>query len=557
MWSTIRHLMRYDARALKTPLLVWAAVLALQLAIVAVGPLVFGEVDRSGRVVVDWGQGGTVLRLAMTVILAALLLQRDTPVGTSAFWLTRPIAGRAMWSAKLLSLAGWCAALPAVLGGLLFVWLGVSAVAAMRVAGQMFVEQAIFVAFAVAIASLTATLAHFVLAAMGGMVVVWMLTPALRTLRGVVPAITVPYPDAILHAWIGSVLFAAVAISAHQYLTRRHARGWMVAVACLMLAQGTLVVVRNAPAQDASMRRGPSYTPPADVVVRLSEQAVDEPIFLQRDIERPTPGRALSAGVWVDGPQDAIVYEPVGVVRSEAVTAAEPVTVVRWTDDKRRGPWWTARVAVNGDQPYRSLKAALGVDRLGLSRSASVPMLQVYVGMWPMEAYRAFAAKGGGTLRAEVAVRAYRYRVAGTLPLRAGASYAADDHRFAIVGVERTMRGLVVDAREAFAGAQPADTERTRIIRYILRNRSRREAVCFVNELVERTFLTVGFGSGPDRPGSGLRRLEFDSRLALGDGIAFTDEWVAGAELAVLEPEELGTFTQAASTRVPAAGVAR
>ena len=104
MLTTIRHLMWHDARALRVPLLVWAGIIALQIGVVAIGPSFVG----SGpvRADVNMGQGLIVMRLAMTVILTALLIQRDTAVGTAAFWLTRPIRPTeprtplAKWSAK-------------------------------------------------------------------------------------------------------------------------------------------------------------------------------------------------------------------------------------------------------------------------------------------------------------------------------------------------------------------------------------------------------------------------------------------------------------------------
>ena len=125
MRTTIRHLVWHDARALRVPLAVWAGILALQVGVVAVGPMFVGSgVDRTD---VNAGQGAIVMRLAMTVILTALIIQRDTAVGTTAFWLTRPIPPIAMWAAKLPRSSAGASLLPAVLAWALFVGLGLSA----------------------------------------------------------------------------------------------------------------------------------------------------------------------------------------------------------------------------------------------------------------------------------------------------------------------------------------------------------------------------------------------------------------------------------------------
>jgi hypothetical protein len=125
MWTMIRHLVWHDTRSLRVTLMVWVGILAVQVGVVAVGPVFVGS--GNDRVDLNVSQGVIVMRFAMTVILTALIIQRDTAVGTTAFWLTRPIRPAAMWAAKLSAIIGWCLLLPTVLVWGLFVGLGLGA----------------------------------------------------------------------------------------------------------------------------------------------------------------------------------------------------------------------------------------------------------------------------------------------------------------------------------------------------------------------------------------------------------------------------------------------
>jgi len=553
MWKTIRHLVWHDARALRVTLMVWVGTLALQIGVVAVGPTFVGS--GNDRADLNVSQGVIVIRLAMTVILTALIFQRDTTVGTTAFWLTRPIPRATMWTAKVTGLAVWCLLLPAILAWALFVALGLSPGNAWRAAAQLLVEQTLLVAYAGMAASLTATLAHFVVAGLAGFTAVYFLTLWARAWRDALPTVTLPGPDAIFFTWAGSVIAGAVAVSAIQYITRRRFVAWTLAVACLILAQGSLVFFRNTPPFDPALWSSRTYTPPADAEVRLGDNVGDEPVSIRGSTGQLAPGRALSANVYAVSSSDTDALEPVAVQSSVATTTGQLATTIQWSESQRRGTWWVSRPAGLDDQPYRSMRAALGVDTLWLPDSASVPVFQVYLAEWPVEAYHVFAEKGGGILRAEVVVKAYRYRVGGTMPLREGASDALPDRRLRITSIARTPRGIVVTVRTAFVSPFDVNVSRQGAVQYVLRNQTRREALFFTDQQASNTFLTLGttqFG-----PGTGLRRFEFDSQLPSNGKIALTNDWIKGAELVVLVPQYLGMFTRSAEVPVLTAGAVK
>jgi hypothetical protein len=124
-----------------------------------------------------------------------------------------------------------------------------------------------------------------------------------------------------------------------------------------------------------------------------------------------------------------------------------------------------------------------------------------------------------------------------------------------ISSVERTTRGAVVTVRAAFVSAIETNVARPGALHYVLRNRARREAVFFTDQQTSNILLTMGVGRS--NPGTGLRRLEFDSQRPTQGRVALTNAWLDGAEVVVLAPEDLGTFMRSADVWVQMTGVAK
>ena len=98
------HIVKKDLRALKWPLLVWLLLIVAKLGVgVAVltsdgteGVLWFMKMDILAKVLAgfEW----------VSFVLTAALIQEDMLVGTTAFWMTRPISGGRLLCAKVLSI---------------------------------------------------------------------------------------------------------------------------------------------------------------------------------------------------------------------------------------------------------------------------------------------------------------------------------------------------------------------------------------------------------------------------------------------------------------------
>jgi len=96
------HIVKKDLRALKWPLLLWIALIVAKL---GVGVVLLNADGTEG---LDWFNKMSGLAQVLSAIefvsfvLTAAIIQQDLLVGTTAFWMTRPISGARLLRAKLI-----------------------------------------------------------------------------------------------------------------------------------------------------------------------------------------------------------------------------------------------------------------------------------------------------------------------------------------------------------------------------------------------------------------------------------------------------------------------
>ena len=98
------HIVKKDLCALKWPLLVWLLVITAKLGIGVVLLNAAGDPDPEWFVKMDALSKGLTAFEFISVLLTAAVIQQDLLVGTTAFWVTRPISGARLLQAKLLGL---------------------------------------------------------------------------------------------------------------------------------------------------------------------------------------------------------------------------------------------------------------------------------------------------------------------------------------------------------------------------------------------------------------------------------------------------------------------
>lgn len=99
------HIVKKDLRALRWPLLFWGGLIAAKLAIGVVMLTTDGAGDVAWIKLLDGLAKSLAALEGLGVVLVAALIHEDKLVGSSAFWVTRPIAGARLLAAKLLGLA--------------------------------------------------------------------------------------------------------------------------------------------------------------------------------------------------------------------------------------------------------------------------------------------------------------------------------------------------------------------------------------------------------------------------------------------------------------------
>jgi len=407
----IGHLVAYDLRALRLPLVVWGLVLAVQAVLLLIGPANMGIDPRLSRGIA-YDYGVLVVRLALTAILVALVVQRDALVGTTVFWRTRPIPRHRLFASKICAAFLLVVLVPWLLMFGVLVGLGVPLAAAARGATSVATEQALVATFALAAAVLTANLAHFVIAAFASLTLVMALGAVLPVLSIRGSYVTVRWTSEVFTI---TALVGAVVVVAHQYLTLRTRRSAALMAVALALATVGGAMWRPVRVEATAGPVDPSLLRAETVVVRLEE--------LGWSSHRPIRNRVLEQE-WVlagvlrpSGEPDGILLMPDAVDVSLSYAGG---TVVDQRFDISGGGGQSTTRATSRDQPYRSVWAALGdVDLVLRPNSAEMRSL-VGLATVPDDVARGLAGSNG-IIDATVRLRAFRYVVTA----RTGVSDAA------------------------------------------------------------------------------------------------------------------------------------
>ena len=560
MLKQIRHLVGYDVRALRPPLMIWGLILAVQAALLVAGPARLGiDMRLTGSVGYDYGV--LMIRLALTAVLVALVVQRDALVGTTAFWRTRPIPRQGLLASKATTVLLLVVAAPWLVTFIVLLALGLPLPAAVRGAFAVAVEQAFVATLALGLAALTANLAHFVIGGFAGVTLVVIFLALLRAVafrRGLV-YVAAGWASGVFTA---GVVAAAVAATVHQFLSLRTGRSATVIAGGLVLAAAggglwqPLDADRDARAVDSSVLA------PGSVSVRLSE--------VRWQSRRPFrngaihPERVLTAILTPTGEPDAILLT---VDSLDVSLSCGGRTVTGRSYRVPGGSVWSAgRAAQPSDQPYRSIRAALGDTELVLPRAVAS---QVLVGLGTLPEDEASRLTGlDCVLEGTVGFRAFRFVVTARTALAVDNSLTTTAQHSTITtigpvvrvlplveavperpGVDITLRSTVVGPTPWIGRPLPPTGF------FLLRNEARRQAVFLTPWGQSRFTPVLGLVSmNVSDVWTGSQRLEFDA-IQSEAPFAFDEEWLRGAELLLVEPEFLGVVTRPLRVEgVPAPG---
>ena len=545
--STIRHLVWHDIRALRLPLAAWALVLLGQAFIMAIGP---GLVDPEVSGGLPFALVGVLAgaRLAFTILLTVLFVHRDSPVGTTAFWLTRPISPITLAASKLCSTALLLVLLPAIVGWILFAALGLPAVDLRDGILQLVLEQGMIVSLAAMGAAITATIPQFAVVAVAVVLLIISLTSGIRPYVEGLPWMRIPFTQAPLVAWVSVTVLGTIGVIAYQVSRRRAVRAAVAVTGVLVIGVLSALTVRASVdlSSLAPLRAG--VLDPGSVMLGVDPAAVRAESASTIDRRgRQTRYRHANAILRISGTPPAIVLQPWSI---ESTWQPEGVPPIRW--QRRSAAGYLTSVTREGEddeQPHRSIAIGLGdVELLRSTRREATAFRTTLLNLREEEASRLNSAQG--PLDAAVTLRAWRYRVVDAAALAVGSTVSARQGRLTVQAITRTREGVQVDVRrvflqrferalEEFFGSGIGSSEHV-----LLRNQSRKQAILVAGEESKQLNYSMMSGISSMLLGTGIRRLRFVIPFADEDRVRLDDEWLKGAELVVMRPEDLGVFTR-------------
>jgi hypothetical protein len=444
------------------------------------------------------------------VAMAVVLVQEDPPVGTTAFWLTRPLSGSSLLLSKILVAVVAFVLLPIVFSLFAILSLGLSPSAALRLVPGMLVQQAVVLLPVLALAVITPNLAQFVTAALLAVLAFCVVVLGIRVMapRGSLRASEM----VVASRSVISVAFPIVAgaiVLVHQYLTRKTPRSIALTAVSVPLL-GAMVL-----AWPWSI-----VSPPDKVIAPLRLEKAEMEIL-------PTTSARTGGTIPARGTLRFLGLPPdVVVVASGPGTAGDYAVGIRSAEVLALVERLTNARVMNPDEIVRSspvsdlvLRPVPREPRPGEGGSGSPPIT----------APRYTATVQGW---------AYRYWIGATPAQRVGEAYLVGARRGRVARVERSPGAFTVTIDEVGVVSELPGRPL-----WILHNRARNEVIAGASSVMNAENalailptagrlatrrLQVEFGTG--------RYVRFDTPV--------DDAWLAGARLMLITDRYLGEFTK-------------
>lgn len=536
MW----HLVRSDVRSQRIPLALFSIVLSAEVGLVAMG--------RFPGLNANYFPLMPLVRLVVSSLITALIVQRDSLVGTTAFWRTRPIGGRGLLVGKTAAVSAALVAMPALVLGAAWWSTGFRVADAAIVSATIALEQATVVLLTMMAAVVTPSLIQLVVAGVAG-------TTAVTVLNSILlPAIVTHWPflgdapNGPTPVWYLGLLFVCgVPAIAHQYLTLREWRTAALVGSALLVATGG---ARLFPAPADDYPRTPvnrSLIDPANVEIQVVPGSTTR-YEQSRNIRGVTTPYAYYDGVLSARGNPSSTTLRLNRLESRLLLSGETLTT-------ERRMWWRTLADTLGGRTWvvaylTSLQAALGTSRLQVGEKVGTPLGRDAVALaWIPASTEARQRSSRAVLTARAEIDALRFIVSASVPVRTGAV------------LQTRGLGLVIDA--VSPGSETPMTVRISDLdvlspvifgrngAFVLRNARRHEAL----------LLFYGRQLGGLRGTTGIARTGI-SRMAVslklppvgsayrGDETPPDAAWLADAELLLLTAESVGTFTREFQTEI-------
>lgn len=467
--------------------------IAVYLAVVLVRALLIGSgIDaavRDANALTALGLAYQVLcglHVALIVTLTVQIVHGDRLVGTTAFWLTRPIARGALLASKLGSALLLLVAVPIAADMLVVARYGLGWPEALgAVADGALLRMGVVLAV-MALAAVTNDLAVFVVTAIAAIFVTVAVETLLQWLR---LSTTASNRAATVTVFVFAISGAgALAAFAHQVFTRRTARSVVIigASVALMLAAANRI---DRPLVSIPTALEAGWIDPATVTVTLMPR---QPAEFQRALHPDRPWQ-VAAAYEIGGTTPNVVLVPFGF---DTTLTWPDGTTVRSESSVQAG--WNAGAAGSRFVRKDKVEHLLGDIRLldaqeiDVEKDATRPIAR----LTEAEAARLSATGAGRApgvvprFDVEATVGALAYEACAPLPLRPGATGRCGNRVFTIVsaGFDGACKVELREVSAAFA----VDLRRRSGLAYVLVNKAQRVGLVVSRRTEPGTRATFG-----------------------------------------------------------------
>ena len=541
------HIIGKDIRDLRLllPLAGWWSVSVLQPLLISVSPRL-----PSSPLAIEMMSGVflgglawllAALDLGLLVLIVSQLAQRDSTVGTTAFWLSRPISGARLLAGKSLFLLLAVMLPTVVVQFLMLLFNGVTLYDAVRSAPQIVVLQLLVLSALMMLACLTSNLSRMlflgVIAAVGLAIVQYTLRlPLLRNRwdRSL--------DDSAVIGFSLFLLAAALVVVCHQYLARRTKRSLILASSVFpgMILFMTLWPWDFWPTESPVAR---DILDPEQVAARVE---VDSLKFHRWTNPKGEEWLTLRGDLAVDSSPAGLVAIPAGLSAKQFSSSGQILARHR-RRSRHLYPDLSPRHRSYFDENLDEERATSLAQSLGGVRflNLDAPPWQRPLDLFAIHREHYDGHAGARTVyEAQVEFVVYRNRIDSMRPVPGvGYDHGSDHGRIlAVTGLlyRPSDQGFIIqfsesDHRLTLDAAKP--------VRYLVVNPTRREAL-----LGRRNFFVPSTLASP-HPWSGIfsmlrvNRPSMEFRLPEGSE-ALPENWLKGAELVRIETTHLGGFSK-------------
>jgi hypothetical protein len=273
-----------------------------------------------------WTQYLAAAKFVTGYLLIGAFAVEEPLVGTDNFWMTRPIAGVRLLSAKLIAAGILFVIAPAALLGIFRLVTGWSVSEIGTATADVIGSQILLALPALAVASLSRTLVQFVFATVCLSVGFFFLN---AISAGTIDYNRLSAPAAVTRNLVTVIGCAAVfaIVLVHQYQSRRRDRSWAVLILGLL---SCIIVSAALPWQKLAVSHADDTNPSRGSGSETPEISVEKTNFRSQPGRRPPFPTSIQANVWLNvspsGRPDGSYYAPASAIATLQMAHQEPAT---------------------------------------------------------------------------------------------------------------------------------------------------------------------------------------------------------------------------------------